>query len=198
MPRIQFFRPTLLLMLFTLLGLAACKQAPTWRGQEVTGLMPDLAFELTDSSGERVRTDDLLGEVTLMYFGFTSCPDICPTTLSQIKVALQELGPEAENIKVFLVSVDPDRDTPEALAKYTAAFGPWLHGFTGSKTELKAINNSFKVDFLAQEPNLRGEYDVMHSNRVFGFDSEGRCRVLMPNTANTEAMVEDLRQLLAL
>jgi protein SCO1/2 len=198
LPRPDFARPTLVAALFALLTLAGCKQPPSWRGQDVSGLMPDLAFELTDSSGARVRTEDLLGEVTLMYFGFTNCPDICPTTLSQIKVALQELGPEAEGIRVFLVSVDPDRDTPEAMAKYTAAFGPWLHGFTGSKTELKAINNSFKVDFLAQEPNLSGEYDVMHSNRVFGFDAEGRCRVLMPNTANTQAMAEDLRQLLAL
>jgi protein SCO1/2 len=180
------------------LALTACKQPPTWRGQDVTGLMPDLAFELTDSLGKRVRTEDLLGKATLMYFGFTNCPDICPTTLSQIKVALQELGPEADGIRVLLVSVDPERDTPEAMAKYTAAFGPWLHGLTGNKSELKAINNAFKVDFLAQEPNLRGEYDVMHSNRVFGFDADGHCRVLMPNTANTPAMVEDLRQLLAL
>lgn len=178
--------------------LAACQQPPNWRGQDVTGLMPDLAFELTDSDGQRVRTEDLLGKVTLMYFGFTSCPDICPTTLSQIKVALQELGHDAENVQVFLVSVDPDRDTPEVMAKYTAAFGPWLQGFTGSKVELKAMNNAFKVDFLAQEPNMRGEYDVMHSNRVFGFDPEGRCRVLMPNTANTQATVEDLRSLLSL
>ena len=73
-----------------------------------------------------------------------------------------------------------------------------VHGFTGSKTELKSINQAYKVDFLAQEPNLRGEYDVMHSNRVFGFDADGRCRVLMPNTANTDAMVADLRQLLDL
>lgn len=198
MYRSRHIRLTLLLMPFALLVLTACKQPPEWRGQDVTGLMPDLAFELTDSRGERVRTEDMLGKATLMYFGFTSCPDICPTTLSQIKVALQEMGPEADGIEVLLVSVDPERDTPEALAKYTAAFGPWLHGLTGNKAELKAINHAYKVDFLTQEPNLRGEYDVMHSNRVFGFDAEGRCRVLMPNTANTEATIQDLRTLLDL
>lgn len=189
---------TLTIGVVSLLILAGCQHDPSWRGQDVTGLMPDLAYELTDSTGARVRTEDLLGKVTLMYFGFTSCPDICPTTLSQIKVALQELGPEAEKVQVFLISVDPDRDTPKALTQYTSAFGPWLQGFTGSKAELKAMNNAFKVDFLAQEPNMRGEYDVMHSNRVFGFDAEGRCRVLMPNTANTPATVEDLRTLLSL
>ena len=105
---------TLTMGVVSLLILAGCQQDPSWRGQDVTGLMPDLAYELTDSTGARVRTEDLLGKVTLMYFGFTSCPDICPTTLSQIKVALQELGPEAEKVQVFLVSVDPDRDTPKA------------------------------------------------------------------------------------
>lgn len=178
--------------------LLACSQAPSWRGQDVSGVMPDLAFELTDSSGNRVRTESRLGQATLLYFGFTNCPDICPTTLSQIKVALEAMGPEAESVRVFLVSVDPDRDTPAVMTRYTQAFGDWLEGFTGNKAELKAMNNAFKVDFLAQDANLRGEYDVMHSNRVFGFDSLGRCRVLMPNTANTNAMVADLRQLLAL
>ncbi len=185
--------------LFLLLALlAGCQRAPEWRGQDVDGLMPALSFELTDSEGARVRTEDLLGEVTLLYFGFTNCRDVCPTTLSHIKVALEAIGPEAKDIKVFLVTVDPERDTPDALKKYSASFGPWLHGFTGSKTELKAMNNAFKVDFLAQEPNMRGEYDVMHTNRVFGFDATGRCRVLLPNSANTDAVVADLQQLLEL
>jgi protein SCO1/2 len=196
--RTLFHRTSTLVLLLVLTTLAACSRAPTWRGQDVTGMMPDLAFELTYSNGERVQTESMLGEATLVYFGFTNCPDICPTTLSQIKVALQALGPEAEGIRVFLVSVDPARDTPEAMARYTEAFGPWLYGFTGSKVELKAMNKAYKVDFLTQEANMRGEYDVMHSNRVFGFDSKGRCRVLMPNSANTAAMVEDLKQLLAL
>jgi protein SCO1/2 len=186
------------LTLLAVLMLTACHETPVWRGQDVTGLMPDLGFELTDSNGQRVRTESMLGRANLLYFGFTNCPDICPATLGQIKVALEALGPEAAGVKVFLVSVDPERDTPAALSRYTAAFGPWLHGFTGSKAELKAMNNAFKVDFLAQEPNLSGQYDVMHSNRVFGFDASGRCRVLMPNTANTAATLADLRQLLDL
>jgi len=187
-----------LILLATVVALTACSREPVWRGQDVTGLLPDLGFELTSSAGERVSSERYSGKVTLLYFGFTNCPDICPTTLSNIKVALEALGPDASQVQVFLVSVDPERDTPEAMQRYTAAFGPWLHGFTGGKAELKAWNNAYKVDFLAQEPNMRGEYDVMHSNRVFGFDSEGRCRVLMPNTANTDAMLADLRQLLAL
>ena len=84
------------------------------------------------------------------------------------------------------------------MKKYTPAFGPWLHGLTGSEEKLRAVNNAYKVDFLAQKPDSKGRYEVAHSNRVFGFDADGRCRVLMPNTANTDAMVADLEQLLAL
>jgi len=185
-------------LLTTLVFLVACSRPPEWRGQDVSGLMPDLSFELTNSDGQRVQSQSLGGKVTLLYFGFTHCRDICPTTLSQIKVAMEALGPEAKDIQVFLLSVDPERDTPAVMKKYTASYGPWLHGFTGSKAELKAINRAYKVDFLAQEPRLNGQYDVMHSNRVFGFDTEGRCRVLLPNTANTDALLADLRQLLAL
>lgn len=197
--RFRNHRPLLASVLTLLtLALAACARAPEFRGQDVTGLMPDLAFELTGEDGERTTPAAYPDKVTLMYFGFTSCPDLCPTTLSQLKAALAALGEEARDVQVFLVSVDPDRDTPQALTRYTESFGPWLHGFTGNKRELKALNHAYKVDFLAQEARLNGTYDVMHSNRVFGFDRRGRCRVLMPNTANTEAMVADLRQLLAL
>lgn len=179
-------------------ALGGCNRTPRFHGQDVTGQMPDLAFELTDSQGRRTTAEPYLGKVTLLYFGFTHCPDMCPTTLSQIGQALAALGDAADEVQVLLVTVDPDRDTPRAMQRYTRSFGPWLHGFTGSKKELRALNQAYKVDFLAQEPGMSGEYDVMHSNRVFGFDADGRCRVLLPDTADTEAIVADLRQLLAL
>lgn len=194
----QIHRFTTIALMTGVVMLGACSQPPQFRGQDVTGKLPDLSFELTDSSGQRTTAEPYLGKATLLYFGFTNCPDMCPTTLSDIKVALQALGDEAEGVQVLLITVDPERDTPEAMQRYTRTFGPWLHGFTGSRKELKALNQTYKVDFLAQEPDLAGEYDVMHSNRIFGFDADGRCRVLMPNSANTDAMVSDLRQLLAL
>jgi protein SCO1/2 len=182
----------------SLMLLAACDAPVSWRGTDVTGVLPDLAFQLVNSDGEDTDASAYLGRPTLLYFGFTSCPDVCPTTLSQISIALNALGPAGDEIQVLLVSVDPRRDTPAAMKAYTASFGPWLHGLTGSEQALRAVNQQYKVDFLAQTPDSRGRYEVAHSNRVFGFDSAGRCRVLLPNTANTEAMVADLRQLLAL
>jgi protein SCO1/2 len=178
--------------------LAGCSEPVAWRGTDVTGILPDLEFRLVDSNGEAADAAGFRGKPTLLYFGFTHCPDVCPTTLSQISVALEALGPAGEDIQVLLVSVDPKRDTPAAMQEYTAAFGPWLHGLTGSEEKLRAVNHAYKVDFLAQRPDSRGRYEVAHSNRVFGFDRAGRCRVLMPDTANTDAMVADLHRLLAL
>ncbi len=95
------------------------------------------------------------------------------------------------------MSVDPKRDTPQAMKAYTSRFGPWLHGLTGSESVLRALNQSYKVDFMAQAGNENGDYDVVHSNRVFVFDSKGRCRLLLADTADTASVVSDLKKLLS-
>lgn len=190
-------RPKNTLVLITCcLLLFACSEPVPWNGREVIGIFPDLQFELLNSESEIVDANAYHGKVTLMYFGFTNCPGVCPATLGQISVALGELGEAADNIHVLLVSVDPKRDTPQAMKTYTTRFGPWLHGLTGPEQDLRALNNAFKVDFLAQQPDERGEYEVAHSNRVFAFDPQGRCKLLVGNTANTPALVSDLRRLL--
>lgn len=176
--------------------LFACSEPVPWNGRDVTGIFPDLEFELLNSEGEMTNAGQFRGKTTLLYFGFTNCPGVCPATLGQISVALDELGDAAEHVQVLLVSVDPDRDTPEAMGAYTSRFGPWLHGLTGPEQDLRALNNAFKVDFLAQAPDEKGNYDVVHSNRVFAFDPQGRCRLLLGNTANTPAVVSDLGRLL--
>lgn len=178
-----------------LLMLFSCGQPPAWNGTDVSGVFPDLEFELIDSNGQAVNASAFQGKTTLLFFGFTNCPGICPATLGQISVALTELGEPADQVQVLLVSVDPDRDTPEALKTYTARFGPWLHGLTGEKAALKAMNNSFKVDFMAQKADGKGNYDVVHSSRVFAFDSFGKCRLLLPDTKETSAVVSDLKRL---
>ena len=150
--------------------LLACSKPEPWNGRDVSGIFPDLDFRLLNSNGEMVDASAFRGKTTLLYFGFTNCPGICPATLGQISVALAELGEPAKHLQVLLVSVDPERDTPEAMKSYTARFGPWLHGLTGPEQGLRALNNAFKVDFMAQSPDEEGNYDVVHSNRVFAFD----------------------------
>jgi len=182
------------LIIFLCLG--ACDKPLNWHGTDVTGIMPDLEFSLVNEEGETVDALSFQGKTTLLYFGFTNCPGICPTTLRQISFAIDELGPEAAQVQVLLASVDPQRDTPEALKKYTQSFGPWLHGLTGDEQRLRALNNSFKVDYLAATADEDGNYEVMHSNVVFAFDAEGHCRLLIRDTVNTQAQVSDLRQLI--
>lgn len=185
-----------LLPLLALCAVAACERSPQWNGTDVSGVLPDLAFELVSAEGTPVTEADFRGRVTLLYFGFTNCPGICPATLGQLAAAVDALGDEARGLQVLLVTVDPARDTPEALQEYTARFGPWLHGLTGPEDRLRALNRAYKVDFAALAADGSGAYDVSHSNAVFAFDASGRCRLLIRDTADTPAVLTDLLQLL--
>ncbi|MDX1460011.1 MAG: SCO family protein [Xanthomonadales bacterium] len=183
--------------LLMLLAVSACWQQPAWNGLDVSGLFPDLEFTLVGESGETVTGQDFRGKTTLLFFGFTHCPGTCPATLGQLSVALDALGEQRSEVQVLLVSVDPARDTPEAMAQYTRRFGPWLHGITGDEASLRALNQAYKVDFKALPADEAGEYDVVHSARVFAFDATGRCRLLLPDASETDAVVSDLHRLLA-
>lgn len=180
---------------FIILVLAACQPPPAWFGREVSGIFPDLEFSLVGSDGQPADAGQYHGKVTLLYFGFTNCPGVCPTTLGHIKVALNELGETSGKVQALLVSVDPKRDTPEAMKTYTAKFGPWLHGLTGEEADLRAMNNAFKVNFTAQAPDAEGRYEVVHSNAVFAFDAEGKCRLLLSDVSDPVAVASDLRRL---
>lgn len=182
--------------LLSLLAVFACTPQADWHGTNVTGVLPDLEFELTDERGELVTADDFRGRPSLLFFGFTNCPGICPATLGHLKVAIESLGSEGERLQVLLATVDPARDTPEALQAYTRRFGPWLHGLTGPEAELRRLNQAYKVDFSNLPADPGGNYEVLHSGVVFAFDEAGRCRVLIRDTADTQALVADLVHLL--
>jgi protein SCO1/2 len=184
-------------ILLSMLLLSACHQPPQWNGLDVSDMLPDLSFELTDSDGNTVNASAYHGKTTLLFFGFTNCPGVCPATLGQLSVALRELGKDADKVQVLLVSVDPERDTPEAMKTYTAKFGPWLHGLTGPAERLKTLNNAYKVDFMAQQADEDGNYEVVHSGRVFAFDKTGRCRLLLGDTTDTASIVDDLKLLVS-
>ncbi len=174
----------------------ACRQSPHWYGSDVTGMMPDLAFTLTGTDGKTVTAKDLQGKPLLLFFGFTHCPDVCPTTLAQLKAAMLALGPDSSKIRVAFVTVDPGRDTPAALRRYTAAFGPWLIGLTGPDEALAKLRKMYGVYASMQAGDNGDGYNVMHTPIVFVFDAKGRIRLLIKDTSNTEAVVSDLRNLL--
>jgi protein SCO1/2 len=187
---------TFYLLVFLLLQ--ACNEPVNWYGSEVTGMMPDLEFTLTGPDGEQVDAKSLQGKPVLVFFGFTSCPDVCPTTLTQLSVARKKLGAQADDVQILLVSVDPDRDTPEVMKQYTASFGPWLLGLTGPEKDLEALRKAYGVYAAMESSDEKGAYNVMHSAAVFGFDAKGQARLLISDVTDSEAVVSDLKNLINL
>lgn len=160
--------------------------------------MPPLDFELISEEARSVTEADYVGDVTLLFFGFTHCPHICPTTLTNLAAISQELGEEAQNdLRVLFVSVDPNRDDPATLREYTDAFGPEFTGLTGDDEDLQALTRRYRVTYGYGEKDDAGNYDVSHSNAVFAFDRDGDARLLIREDDPKEAVVADLSRLLA-
>lgn len=186
------------LILLFVISLQSCRQPLNWKSSDISGVMPDLEFVLTGPDGEPVEASSLQGKPVLLFFGFTNCPDICPTTLTRLSVLLKQLGSGADDIRVLLVSVDPDRDTPAVMKRYTASFGPWLLGLTGPEEDLDRLRETYGVYAAMESSDSKGTYNVMHSTVVFAFDANGRARLLISDLGDSDAIVSDLRQLIDL
>ncbi len=158
--------------------------------------IPD--FALTDQEGEEFRLSDTAGKVRLVYFGYTNCPDICPTTLLTWKDAHKQLGDDAEDVEFIMVTVDPEFDTPEVLRKFVRAFHPSFVGLSGTMAELTPVWASFRVQVEKEAmPDSAAGYSVGHTAATFVLDKEGRLRLKFPFTATSEELVQDIRRLLA-
>ncbi len=182
---------------FAAAALAACSEDHQWNAKDVSGLMPDLQFELARApSGERVTAADFQGKVTVVYFGFTHCPDVCPATLAKFSQALQGMElQQADQVRVLFVSVDPKRDTLERLAQYTGGFGERFVGLRGDEAYLRELTKRYRVTFGYGEPDDDGNYSVSHSNAAFIFDESGKLRLLARPDQSIEALKEDLTHL---
>ncbi len=133
------------------------------------------AFELTAHDGRRVRDAEFRGHAMLVFFGFTHCPDVCPTALARVAEVLDALGPDAGSVRALFVSVDPRRDTPELLAGYVAHFSPRILGLTGSETEIAAVARAYRVYYKAHaDAATNPNYLVDHSGFVYVMDRTGR------------------------
>lgn len=180
------------------LVLSACAgPAVNWQLNDISGHLPDLSFQLTSDRGSTVTAADFRGKVNLLYFGYTHCPDVCPLTLTHLHVVLQRLGVEADGAHVLFVSVDPARDTPSLLHQYVAAFDPRVTGLTGTQAQIAALAKRYRVAFNRDAANPDGSYDVSHSSGIYVFDREGRARLLATSADSIDAIVHDLRILLA-
>ena len=185
-----------LLALMLIAALTGCTSELDWHGKDISGLMPELAFELTDENGEQVTAADYAGNTVLMYFGFTYCPDICPTALAKLAAAVRKL-PDAvqQRTLILFVSVDPDRDTPEQLQQYTAAFHPRMIGLTGTQKQLQQLTRRYRITYGYDEPDSDGNYNVSHSSAIFAFDRQHQVRLLQRDDLGVQQLTEDILQL---
>jgi cytochrome oxidase Cu insertion factor (SCO1/SenC/PrrC family) len=152
-------------------------------------------FSLVDQTGRHVTEKDFLGKYMLVFFGFTYCPDVCPTELQVMSAALDELGAEGDHIQPVFVSIDPERDTPEVLKQYVGNFHPRLVGLTGSPGEIAAIARAYRVYYKkAASSAASGDYQMDHSTTLYLMDPEGRFRKHFGYTTDARALAQGLRE----
>jgi len=153
-------------------------------------------IELTKSSGETFRLSDQKGKIVLLFFGYTSCPDVCPTTLAELNLVLDGLGNKAESVEVIFVSVDPERDTPEKIQKYVEHFNSEFVGLSGSVEELQSIWTNYGVYREKVESDSALGYTVNHTARTYLIDADGNLRLSYGFQTPVEDIVSDLKTLL--
>ena len=187
-------RAAVLLLAGVLTGCSA--PAPDWNASRLPSDFPDLALELTDESGRQLTAARMEGRHTLVMFGYVSCPDICPSTLARLSAALSALPPAtADQFRVVFVSVDPERDSPRRLARYTRAFGERFIGATASEARLRTLTQRYGLSFGYGERADDKAYTVNHPAGVFAFDAQGRARLLIRQGLSVDAIAADLRRL---
>jgi protein SCO1 len=181
------------------LALTACGTSePPFALPSVKGLLPRLEFKLTDQDDRAVTANDYRGKIVLLYFGYTNCPDACPTTLTTLSAVMRKLSPNAATkMRVLFVSVDPERDTASVLKRYVAFFGPQFVGLRGSDGELTALSKRYRIAYHREPPDHNGYYAVDHSSAIFIFDASGRARLLAREGDSAQTIAQDLQRLAA-
>src|SRR5215471_1258878 len=170
----------------------------TPRGAAGTALASAIGgpFQLVDQNGKTVTDTDLKGKWSLIYFGYTHCPDACPTALNDIAVALDELGPKRTEIRPVFITVDPERDTPKVLKDYVTAFDAPIVALTGTPEEVAQAAKGYRV-YYAKHPEAGGDYSMDHSSVIYVMDPEGRFTASFTHQSAPEEIAERLKKLLA-
>lgn len=188
---------TFLVFAFALAGCGPQAQtgAPKFQLTDVTGAPFGKSLALTDHTGKPRTLADFQGKVIVLFFGFTQCPDICPTTLAEMAKVVKELGPDGRKVQVLFVSVDPERDTQELLSQYVTAFNPTFLGLRGDADATQKAAKEFKV-YVQKQPPKNGSYSVDHSAGTFVLDQRGQLRLFAQHNAGAPALIADIRTLL--
>ena len=183
-------------------SLAACdklpgKQKEAFQNTDVTGLDYAKGFALTDHTGKPRTLADFKGKVVVVFFGYTQCPDVCPTTMAEMASVMQKLGPLADQVQVLFITLDPERDTQQLLAQYVPAFDKRFIGLRGTPEQTAKTAKEFKV-FYSKVPGTEpGSYTIDHTAGSYVFDRDGRLRLFIHHGQGADPIVHDLRQLLS-
>jgi protein SCO1/2 len=193
MKRLLFLLPAALLGCL----LTACQQADTFINTDMTGREVARDFALTDHNGTPRALADFRGKAVVMFFGYTQCPDACPTTMTEMANVMTELGPQADKVQVLFVTIDPARDTPQILAQYAPAFDRRFLGLYGDDAATERVAREFKV-FLQKVPGkTAGSYTMDHTAGSYVFDPQGRIRLFIRHGQDAQSIVHDLKLLLS-
>lgn len=186
-----------LLLLASLTISAGCQRGdPGFRSTDITGAEFGKDFSLEDQSGKRRSLADFRGKVVVVFFGFTHCPDVCPTTLAELASAMKKIGPDSDKVQVLLVTVDPERDTAAVLGPYVTAFDSRFLALRGSAEETAQVAKEFKVIYQKVAGSKPENYTMDHSAGSYLFDGQGRIRLYVGYGQGSEVFAQDIARLL--
>ena len=187
------------LLVFLAVVLAACGRspnAPSFRATDVTGADFGGNVQLTDFNGQRRELSDFRGKAVVVFFGYTHCPDVCPTTLSTLAAAIKKLGPDGDKVQVLFVTADPERDTAEVLKQYVTAFNPTFLGLRGTVEETAKVAKEFKVIVQKNAGADPNNYTVDHSSGTYIYDPAGKLRLYVGYGQDADVFAHDIGLLL--
>ena len=180
------------------LALAGCSpDKPAFRGIDITGADYARDFALPDFNGQMRSIADFKGKAVVVFFGFTQCPDVCPTAMSDLAQARQLLGKDGERVQGIFITLDPERDTPEVLKAYATNFAPDFLALRGDDAQTAATAKAYKVFYKRVEGKTATSYTLDHSAGSFVYDPQGRIRLYTRHGAGAQALADDLKILLA-
>lgn len=179
--------------------LAAChgpQEQAAFEGTDITGASFANDLHLTDHTGKKRQLADFKGKVVALFFGYTHCPDVCPTTMSDLAKAVKLLGNKGDEVQVLFVTLDPERDTQQVLAEYMPYFDKRFIGLYGTLEETAETAKNFKIAYSKQPADAKGKYTIDHSAGIYVFDKEGKVRVYLGYGQKPEAIAHDLNLLI--
>ena len=176
---------------------AGCSEPPPqFQSTDVTGMNFSGDFRLTDHNGKERTLADFRGKAVVLFFGYTHCPDVCPTTMAELAAAMKSLGQDAERVQVLFITVDPERDTADLLSKYVPSFNPSFLGLRGDPEATAKTARDFKIMYQKQPGSTPESYTVDHSAGTFVFDPQGRLRLYVSYGKGAEVFAHDIAILL--